>query len=75
MGSVVHLVFKTGPGRLLGTREDEVTGWPLEVPASFNHNCVTETDQWQCRCGNFLFRIDPNGPYCASCGTTAKGWF
>lgn len=24
--------------------------------------------EWQCACGNDLFRITPDGPYCPNCG-------
>lgn len=35
---------------------------------------ITGGDQWTCKCGYQLFRIDRNGPYCARCGQQPQ-WF
>jgi hypothetical protein len=34
----------------------------------FKYEIIRDNDHWTCGCGNDLFRITPEGTYCAVCG-------
>lgn len=35
---------------------------------------IREGAHWHCNCGNDLFYMTRNGPYCPQCGAWAIGW-
>jgi len=39
----------------------------------FVYPVVRETSHWVCNCGNALFHVTPDGPYCPNCGEWVHG--
>lgn len=86
MGEVVDIMtmrpHQAGLARCLACKNE----WPAVAPVGTTTlNCpecdcdghfvgeiLTDGDQWQCRCGYILFRMDRIGLYCAHCGH--RGW-
>lgn len=70
---------RSGEARCLNCKHEWVAVAPvgvisLECPkcstlqGMFKGVSQTEREQWQCRCGEWMFFVDEAGMYCAHCG-------